>query len=286
MTISESVPKLKHLSFFTYRCDESKYQKISFEKTQYTYRLLIVAKGSLSVKLGDKTENVGVSDIIYLTPGAKYRLLPNGNDFSLYNIFFDFENDDETGNATYGCVFLSNYDERLCTKKIEFKDVPLLNESGVFRGVDAAVRIFERLLLADSRNPYYTFNASAQIISILGELLISDSQNNSKGARLADRIVSYVYSNYDKSITPGKIASAFSYHQNYLNKLIKERFGKSLCEFIRAVKIEHAVALISENNSIPADIFQTLGYYDYSHFYKAFQKEIGLSPSEYVREHQ
>jgi AraC-like DNA-binding protein len=209
-----------------------------------------------------------------------------GNDFSLYNIFFDFENDDESGNATYGCVFLSNYDERLCTKKIEFKDVPPLNESGVFRGVDAAVRIFERLLHTDSRNPYYTFNASAQIISILGELLFSDSQNNSKGARLADRIVSYVYSNYDKSITPGKIASAFSYHQNYLNKLIKERFGKSLCEFIRAVKIEHAIALISENNSIPADIFQTLGYYDYSHFYKAFQKEIGLSPSEYVREHQ
>lgn len=280
--ISEVRPVLRHLSFFTYRSSDGKYKKISYEKTQYTYRFLIVAKGSLSVTLDEKAEKVVASDIIYLPPGSTYRLLPSAGDFTLYSIFFDFEKEERSGSSPCGCVFLSEYDENLCSKKIEAEESCALEKSGIFTGTDA-VRIFELIRRADSRNPAYAFYASSQIQTILSEILLLSKEPKTKSQVLADKIVSYVYSNYDKNISAGEIAEHFSYHQNYINRLIKNWCGKSLSEFIRAVKIEHAIALISESVSIPENIFSILGYYDYSHFYKAFRKETGLSPSEYVK---
>ena len=85
------------------------------------------------------------------------------------------------------------------------------------------------------------------------------------------------------AISASGVSEHFFYHPNYVNKLIKNKTGKTLSELIRHVKIEHAVALLTEVGTAPNKIFHALGFYDYSHFYKAFIRETGMSPSEYKK---
>ena len=75
----------------------------------------------------------------------------------------------------------------------------------------------------------------------------------------------------------------FSYHKNHINKLVKRETGKSLSEYIRYVRIKHAKTLIFEEGVSLSEISMRLGYFDYSHFYKAFYKETGMIPTEYIK---
>ena len=90
MKIQKIHPLLYHISYFKYLDGDYKYPKISFDKSQYVYRLLTVDKGALDVYVDGKTERIRAGDTLYLLPGETYRLLPCGEDFSLYNLFFDY----------------------------------------------------------------------------------------------------------------------------------------------------------------------------------------------------
>ena len=50
-------------------------------------------------------------------------------------------------------------------------------------------------------------------------------------------------------------------------------------EIIEGLSKEHKVYAINGG-----EIAAELGYYDYSHFYKAFEREVGISPGEYLGE--
>ena len=67
-----------------------------------------------------------------------------------------------------------------------------------------------------------------------------------------------------------------------INKLIKRETGRSLSEYVRYVKIEYAKTLLSEELYSTSEVAMRLGYYDYSHFYKAFLMETGVCPREYL----
>ena len=64
---------------------------------------------------------------------------------------------------------------------------------------------------------------------------------------------------------------------------IKRETGRSLSEYIRYIKVEYAKTLILEEGCSLSEISMRLGYFDYSHFYKAFYKEVGISPTEYMK---
>ena len=100
---------------------------------------------------------------------------------------------------------------------------------------------------------------------------------------ITDKIVEYIRLNYDKDISAQSISLEFSYHPNYINKLIKQKTGKNLSSFIRHTKISYALGLLYENDISLSEISAMLGYYDYSHFYKAFVAETGFTPTEYKR---
>ena len=283
MRVCEIMPIVRHLFYFTYRQGESGYQKISFEKTQYTYRFLFVDKGRLDIRIDGRVERIGAGDLLFLTPGDRYRLLPTDSDFSVYNLFFDILRVGEIPtDAPSSCVFIPDYKESLRSPAVIISDFPLLNRLCILRGLDVR-HIFERLHRMNNESSFGDFYKTSHVRSILAEIALSSCNEKNTERNVADEIFAYVYSNYDMDISARSISEHFSYHPNYVNKLIKEKTGKSLSEFIRRVKIEHAVALLTEVETTPNKIFRALGYYDYSHFYKAFVKEMGMSPSEYKR---
>ena len=283
MTVNDILPKLNNIYFFKYRQEENKHKKVNLLKTQYSYRFMYIASGSLNVSINGVTENVNKGDVLYIIPGDFYRLIPLASDFSVYSIFFDISSDKRnTDIINGGCVFESEFSSDLCLKKVVFEDAPCLNKSGIFRNVFCE-NIIENIIYADKYNKYYDFLVSSHIRSLFAESLVSKTSGEYEKNTVTDKIIEYIRLNYDKDISAKSIASEFSYHPNYINKLIKKKTGKNISSFIRHIKIGYALGLFYENQIPLSEISLMLGYYDYSHFYKAFVAETGFAPTKYKK---
>ena len=278
MKVNDISPKFYGIYCVNYRHNENLYKKISLWKTQYTYRFMYVANGFFDVCINDSIQRVQCGDVLLLVPGSFYQMLPCGSDFSVYSISFDICNAENDKKVKSGCIFADEYTPELCSGIYEFEDAPFLNKSGVFTG-EHCKRIIDNIICADNTERFYDFYVCSQIRSAFAEILTSPTIVDS----VADKIVEYIRLNYDKDVSATSISKEFSYHPNYINKLVKRKTGKCMGDFIRHVKIECAIGLLYENDITLSKICSVLGYYDYSHFYKAFVAETGVTPSEYKK---
>lgn len=281
MKIQKIHPLLYHISYFKYVDGDYKYPKISFDKSQYVYRILLVDKGELDVCVDGKTEHIRAGDALYLLPGETYRLLPCGEDFSLYNLFFDFLDDRPIKeNNRNRCVFMKCYHAQLCLPRIEFEDAPILNKSGIVRNIFCE-KTLKPLLYITPTDALYCFYGKSALFSIITDILALE-QRSKKKSHTVERILEYIKANPEKDLSGDALAKLFSYHKNHINKLIKSETGRSLSEYVRYAKIEYAKMLLSEELYSTSEVAMRLGYYDYSHFYKAFLMETGVRPREYL----
>ena len=280
MKINNICPSLYHLSHFKHIERENKYPKISFEKSQYSYRIILLEYGIVDVLICGEVLRIEAPDALYLLPGDVYSLLPCGSDFSLYNLFFDFCNHGIVSDNRYkSCVFMQNFNAQLCLPRIYFEDAPTLNKSGIFKNIfDEKL---ESLLCINRADSIHSLYERSMLLSVIANMLSSERGNKVKSA--VHRILEYIKCNPENDLSADSLSSLFSYHKNHINKLIKRETGRSLSEYIRYVKIEYAKTLMLEYGASLTEISARLGYFDYSHFYKAFYKETGINPTEYIK---
>lgn len=93
----------------------------------------------------------------------------------------------------------------------------------------------------------------------------------------------YVNRMYDKEISLTDIAGYLNLHPNYFSALFKKDCGMTFMEYLRKVRIEKACALMKQSNRKLYEIAEQVGYRDALQFNRAFHKETGVSPSEYLR---
>ena len=115
--------------------------------------------------------------------------------------------------------------------------------------------------------------------SIIGLLLCELTSHTAKPSAAA-KIVEFINANPTLNLSVSALAARFGYHPSHIGKLVRSYTGHTLGEYVRAVKMKYARAAISEGEKLPSEIATELGYYDYSHFYKAFKREFLVSPTE------
>ncbi len=95
---------------------------------------------------------------------------------------------------------------------------------------------------------------------------------------LINRTIKYVNDNLYKNINLGRLSVDMNYSQSYISNVFKEAMHCSLMQYIKSKKIITAYDLI-ERGSKPIDVSESLGFKDYSTFYRSFIKIIGFPPS-------
>lgn len=76
------------------------------------------------------------------------------------------------------------------------------------------------------------------------------------------------------------LAIAFSLNSQYINRIVKKSIGIPISKYIIQCKIEKSIQLLRTDMPV-TDIACSLGFYDYSHFYKCFTQYVGISPSQF-----
>lgn len=280
MKLQSICPSLYRLGYFKYEDGKRQYPKLSFEKSQYVYHIISVETGAFDVLINGKCERAEAGDVLYLLPGDIYRILPCGTDFSLYNLFFDFRDPLTSADNRYQtCVFTQSFQAPWCLPSIAFEDASALNKSGIFKKVHE--RNLKPLLYSKRSDTLSRLYERAALTALIADLLTSSQDTPPKSA--VQNIMEYIRCNPEKDLSGNALSTIFFFHKNHINKLIKRETGKSLCEYVRYAKIEHAKTLLSEEGCSLSEISIRLGYFDYSHFYKAFYKETGIIPTEYLK---
>ena len=74
--------------------------------------------------------------------------------------------------------------------------------------------------------------------------------------------------------------------QSFLYRRIKSLTGQSAVEFIRDVRLKRAAQLLTSTGLRVSDVAYQVGFQDLKHFRTIFQKNYGMPPSEYAKQHR
>ena len=277
MKLCDIQPRFLNLQRFNYRVGDRRYTRITSKKTQYSYRFMYVDAGRLSIELCGVVHKLRAGDLVYILPGDEYRLEPVGKDFRLINLFFDL-GVGEVGRGR-SCVFIDGFRPELCVPHEEVIDAEILNRSRIF-DASATSGLVREIGEADGADGGFRMLMTARLCDVIYRLL-SEAVS---GGSAAKKILDYINEHPTGDLSAEALEMRFRYHRNHINRLLKTYCGRTLTECIRRARIGYAMVAAGEDGRPLSEIAAELGYYDYSHFYKAFEREVGISPGEYLGE--
>lgn len=96
-----------------------------------------------------------------------------------------------------------------------------------------------------------------------------------------DDILAFINQNIAHSITVEQLAESFYLSESYICRIFKQATGTTIGKYIAARRISIAKAALNEGASV-GEAFEKSGFGDYSSFFKAFTRAVGVSPKKYA----
>ncbi len=96
-----------------------------------------------------------------------------------------------------------------------------------------------------------------------------------------DDILAYINQNIAHPITIEQLAEHFYLSESYICRIFKAATSTTINKYITARRISIAKSLLNEGVSV-SQAYELSGFSDYSNFFKAFTKAVGVSPKKYA----
>lgn len=97
------------------------------------------------------------------------------------------------------------------------------------------------------------------------------------------RMQDYIAENLDKEMTLTDMAKVSLFSPWYSYRLFRENLGISIAEYIRKLRLSKAALRIRDERCRIIDVAFELGFGSVDGFTRAFHKEFGCNPGDYVR---
>ena len=257
----------------------SLYEKIgrSEECVGYDCRLIYVVSGDLSATVGDKKlSHMGPGNLIYIPAGVKYRL--KSKYMRAVVITFDPTDDTPLPEERLSPAALGEYDESLCHKAgVE----GILGEVITLSDLESERDSFLRMAnIFTSGEGHYRAQLSAMLKLILLRV-IETADEDALPARMVEELDNYIRENVSDEISNTEIGAVFGYHPFYVSRMLKERRGMTLRQYIISYRLKMAKKLLETTDRSAGEIAEECGFTDASYFAKTFKAAFGITPKEY-----
>lgn len=103
--------------------------------------------------------------------------------------------------------------------------------------------------------------------------------------RIIQDSLDYIEQNLKAPITSRELADRAGYSLFHYYRVFQSAAGMSVMQYILRRKLLHAIYDISQGSK-RIDTVLSYGFQTYSGFYKAFQREFGCTPSDYLKKHR
>ncbi len=140
-------------------------------------------------------------------------------------------------------------------------------------GIERHLRQFATL--ADVRE--WLKKEASRIIGLLG-----DQKGFKRKEKQIEEMIEYVrYHIHDPMLSVDEIADHIALSAKYVRHLFHVQYGMPLSNFILNERLGKVKELLEQTNLQVTDIAEQSGFQTKSHFYTAFKKATGLTPSQY-----
>lgn len=240
------------------------------------YEITLFKTGNLRYLVDDKRYQITKGDILIIPPGFTH--CPLG----LHTLTAPYERIILCVSKKYIDFFLSRWHAENTYKAI-------FNQPTLFKTADTPYEYlceyFERNVIEGNiENPYADAFLAGNTLCFLSKLLEAHDVDFAPAKRLKkeliDRIISYVEKNYSQKITIQDISDKFHIGKTALIKLFKDNLNCTFHQYLNLVRLNAAKNMLAKDLNLET-IAETVGFNDYSSFYRAFKKEFGVSPKDY-----
>ena len=257
----------------------SLYEKIgrSEECVGYDCRLIYVVSGDVSATVGDKKlSHMGPGNLIYIPAGVKYRL--KSKYLRAVVITFDPTDDTPLPEERLSPAAASEYDESLCHRcGVE----GILGQVITLGDLESERDNFLRMAnIFTSGEGHYRAQLSAMLKLILLRV-IETADEDALPARMVEELDNYIRENVSDEISNTEIGAVFGYHPFYVSRMLKERRGMTLRQYIISYRLKMAKKLLETTDRSAGEIAEECGFTDASYFAKTFKAAFGITPKEY-----
>lgn len=121
----------------------------------------------------------------------------------------------------------------------------------------------------------------------ISEKKIDDVKMKSADEQLMERVVAAINANLtNDSMSVESLAADVGLSRVHLYRKMKEQTGQSPQEFIRNIRLKKAAHLLAEKNCNVTTVMYACGFSNATSFSTMFKKMYGVSPRQYMLEHQ
>jgi YesN/AraC family two-component response regulator len=127
----------------------------------------------------------------------------------------------------------------------------------------------------------------AEISAIFKLLMLKAAEvveENALPARMVEALDNYIRENCGDEISNTELGAIFGYHPFYISKVLKDRKGITLRQYIISYRLKAARRMLELTNKSAAEIAEETGFTDASYFAKSFKNAFGKTPKEYRNE--
>lgn len=118
---------------------------------------------------------------------------------------------------------------------------------------------------------------SLTFLSVLNELYKGLDHTSNP---LAERIVKLILAHYREKITVGELARQLYISENYLILVFKREYGITPYKYITKLRLSKAMELLRDTARSEEEIATSVGFSEFSVFYKSFCASFGYPPSQ------
>lgn len=252
----------------------------------YDNRLFYVSQGeaTIHISISDNTYKLKSGDILLLKSNIAYDI-DTIDGMELFGVNFDYLQSQRSKNNPIPPEKCTLFRTSELLESIHFRDAVCLNSPILLSNMYHLEDMLQQMLREyDAKMIYYSERLTSLFLGILVSIVREAStihKYNVNTSHKVNKIITYIQNNYRDDITNNSIGKLFSYHPNYINKLMRLYTKKPLHQYLLEYRISKAIDLFYNTNEPVYEIALKVGFKDPCHFSKLFKQKMGLSPSAY-----
>ncbi|MFD0715263.1 helix-turn-helix domain-containing protein [Paenibacillus sp. GCM10027626] len=127
---------------------------------------------------------------------------------------------------------------------------------------------------------------TAQISAYFSRLLACVRQKNSEQDHsIADQMIAYIHTHYDKDLSLTDMSSRFNLSSGYVSQLFKSYIGENFKDYLNIYRVRKAKEMMQVQTDLRIqDVALRVGCNHPNTFIRIFKKYEGVSPGQYMKE--
>ena len=233
-------------------------------------KIIYLISGELTYTVGDgKRERLSPGMLLYIPAGTPYRL--KSKYVRAVVASFDFT-DSYGGEGEWLPPVAAECASDIKIHKVP--DMPVFLSALVLDDVESERDNFIRMAnIFTSAEGFYL----AELSAMLKLLLIKIAEHSDERAlpsSMVENLDGYIRENIHDEISNTELGAIFGYHPFYISRMLKDKRGITLHQYVIAYRIKYAMSLLRYTDRPIADIADETGFTDASYFTKSFKSQF------------